>query len=396
MLSATYPGETHAGLVDDWLVCKQDVLPRLHGQSPSDAAAQYCMGLGYMTGQLTGQRDRAAAAQWFARAAEQGNAGAEVALGYDYEKGYGGAADATKAIAWYRKAAAQGSADGLFNLGRAYQYGIGVAADVAQAHAYYDQAANHGSKEAREALGSTQDAYAQAKQLYDAKNYVEGSRRMLQAAEAGNARAQFMIGTAYEFGSGVAVDLGQAAFWYEKAAAQGDAKAQKNLGSLYEAGAGVPENWALAVAWYRKSAEQHDADGEFALGRMYQFGMAVPQDRQTAIQWFQRAGDLGHAQAKYFAHWLSDSTNSIGFRNDEEHQLVIGTKLRFAGNLMGGDPAGVAFNNSAERTNWLNGQRRQADYTEAHTMWQIRKNNYDQCMAGTKENCSMPGPPPAH
>lgn len=395
MLAAINAIDARAGLVDDWLACKQDVLPRLHGQSPTDAPAQYCMGLGNMTGQLTGQRDRAAAAQWFARAAEQGHAGAEVALGYDYEKGYGVGIDAAQAVAWYRKAAAQGSADGLFNLARAYQNGIGLNADPAQAHTYYEQAASRGSKEARQALDSTEDSYAQAKQRYDAKDDAEGARQMLQAAQAGNAQAQFMLGNAYEFGSGVAVDLRQAASWYEKAAAQGHAKAQKNLGALFEAGDGVAENWALAAAWYRKSAEQHDADGEFALGRMYEFGMGVPQDRRAAIQWFERAGDLGHAQARYFARWLGVSSNSIGFRNDQEHQLVIGSKLRFAGNLIGGDPAGITFNSSAERLDWLNGQRRQADYTEAHTMWQMRKNDYDQCVASSKGNCSMPGPPPA-
>jgi len=381
MLGSVAWNDAYAGLVDDWLACKQDVLPRLHGQSPSDAPAQYCMGLGYMTGQLNGQRDRAAAAQWFARAAEQGHAGAEVALGYDYEKGYGVGVDAAQAVAWYRKAAAQGSADGLFNLGRAHQNGIGVTADATQAHTYYTQAAARGSKEARQALDATEIAYAQAKQRYDAKDETEGSQQMLRAAQAGNAQAQFMIGNAYEFGNGVAVDLGQAAFWYEKAANQGHAKAQKNLGSLYESGNGVTENWALAVALYRKSAEQHDADGEFALGRMYEFGMGVPQDRRTAIQWFERAADLGHARAKYFARWLGDSTNSIGFRDDQEHQRVIGSKLRFAGNLTGGDPAGITFNTSAERLNWLNGQSHQADYIEAHTMWQMRKNDYDQCIS---------------
>ena len=393
-LGASIPSNTQAGLLDDWFACKQDVLPRLRGQSPSDAAAQYCMGLGYMTGQLDGKRDRNAAAQWFARAAAQGHAGAQVAIGYDYEKGYGVVADPAQAIAWYRKAAAQNSADGLFNLGRAYQYGIGVAADAGQARTYYSQAAAYGSPEARQALDSTQDAYTQAQRSYDAKNYTEGSRQMLEAANAGNAQAQFMIGNAYEFGNGVPVDLGQAASWYEKAASQRHAAAQKNLGSFYEEGRGVPENWALAVSWYRKSAEQRNADGEFALGRMYEFGMAVPQDRQTAIRWFRMAGDQGNAQAAYFAKWLSDPTNNIGFRNDQEHQLVIGSKLRFAGDLIGGDPAGIAFRNSIERMNWLNGQRQRADYTEAHTMWQIRKDEYDSCMRGAKDNCHPPGPTP--
>jgi TPR repeat protein len=384
-----------AGLLDDWFACKQDVLPRLRGQSPSDAAAQYCMGLGYMTGQLDGKRDRNAAAQWFARAAAQGHAGAEVAMGYDYEKGYGVVADPAQAVAWYRKAAAQNNADGLFNLGRAYQNGIGVAADTGQARTYYSQAAAHGSPEARQALDSTQDGYAQAKRSYDAKNYAEGSRQMLDAANAGNAQAQFMIGNAYEFGNGVAADLGQAASWYQKAASQGHAEAQKNLGNFYEDGRGVPEDWTVAVASYRKSAEQHNADGEFALGRMYEFGMAVPQDRQAAIRWFRMAGDQGNAQAAYFAKWLSDPTNNIGFRSDQEHQLVIGSKLRFAGDLTGGDPAGIAFRNSTERMNWLNGQRQRADYTEAHTMWQLRKDEYDSCMRGAQDSCHPPGPAPS-
>ncbi|MCD8237521.1 MAG: sel1 repeat family protein, partial [Prevotellaceae bacterium] len=51
------------------------------------------------------------AAEWYAKAAEQGNAKAQNALGVCYEKGQGVVQDFIKAAEWYAKAAEQGDAD---------------------------------------------------------------------------------------------------------------------------------------------------------------------------------------------------------------------------------------------------------------------------------------------
>ncbi len=52
----------------------------------------------------------------------------------------------------------------------------------------------------------------------------------------------------------------------EQAAEQGDAKAQFNLGVMYSDGRGVPQNDAEAVKWFRLAAEQGDASAQYNLG----------------------------------------------------------------------------------------------------------------------------------
>jgi hypothetical protein len=66
-------------------------------------------------------------------------------------------------------------------------------------------------------------------------------------AEAGDANAQFNIGSMYENGSGVRQDYAEAARWYRKAAERGDARAQYNLGILNQNGWGVPQDYKEAV-----------------------------------------------------------------------------------------------------------------------------------------------------
>src|SRR5438105_1521085 len=95
-----------AELMDDWNTCQRKVLGRPGVETSRDPFTQYCVGLGYLTGQ-TGRKDNALAVQWFQRAAAAGQAGAMVALGYSYEKGKGTPVDIPRALDWYRKAAAQ-------------------------------------------------------------------------------------------------------------------------------------------------------------------------------------------------------------------------------------------------------------------------------------------------
>ena len=54
-----------------------------------------------------------------------------------------------------------------------------------------------------------------------------------------------------------------------QAADQGDAEAQYNLGLMYDNGEGVLQDDAEAVKWYRLAAEQGRADAQLLLGNMY-------------------------------------------------------------------------------------------------------------------------------
>jgi len=116
-------------------------------------------------------------------------------------------------------------------------------------------------------------------------------------AEAGDAKAQFTIGSMYENGSGVTQDYAEAAKWYRKAAERGEARAQYNLGIFYQNGWGVPRDATEAVKWYRKAAMQGAASAQYNLGFMYHNGQGVPQDYAEAAKWYRKAAEQGDVDA---------------------------------------------------------------------------------------------------
>ncbi|ENW1538914.1 sel1 repeat family protein [Neisseria gonorrhoeae] len=87
---------------------------------------------------------------------------------------------------------------------------------------------------------------------------VSDFRENLQAAEQGNAAAQFNLGVMYENGQRVRQDYVQAVQWYRKASEQGDAQAQYNLGLMYYDGRGVRQDLALAQQWLGKACQNGD------------------------------------------------------------------------------------------------------------------------------------------
>jgi TPR repeat protein len=70
--------------------------------------------------------------------AEQGDAGAQLNLGFMYHNGYGVPQDYKEAIKWYRRAAEQGNDRAQYNLGLMYDNGYGVPQDYVQAHMWYN------------------------------------------------------------------------------------------------------------------------------------------------------------------------------------------------------------------------------------------------------------------
>jgi hypothetical protein len=87
---------------------------------------------------------------WLRKAAEQGNADAQHALGNLYYDGhgplsmqfrYGMNGQYAQAALWFRKAAEQGDADAQYNLGLLYDDGNGVPQDYTEAYFWFDLAA---------------------------------------------------------------------------------------------------------------------------------------------------------------------------------------------------------------------------------------------------------------
>lgn len=69
--------------------------------------------------------------------------------------------------------------------------------------------------------------------LQGAKKDKEASAKWyMKAAEKGNPKAQYMIGTYYQGGIGLPMDLEKAAYWYGEAAKNGDSEAGEALAEL--------------------------------------------------------------------------------------------------------------------------------------------------------------------
>ena len=197
------------------------------------------------------------------KAAEEGDASAQVKLGRKYEKGEGVTKDYAKAVEWYRKAAEQGYAEAQNNLGWCYKNGKGVTQDYVKAVEWYRKAAEQGYANAQDNLGW---CYNNGEGV--TKDYAKAAEWFKKAAEQGHDFAQVTIGACYYYGEGVTKNYAKAVEWYKKAAAQGNALAQRDLGVCYENGEGVTKNYAKALEWYKKAAAQGDADAQKGIERL--------------------------------------------------------------------------------------------------------------------------------
>ena len=119
-------------------------------------------------------------------------------------------------------------------------------------------------------------------------------------AEAGNANAQFWIGTAYESGAGVTKSEIKSVEWYMKAAAQGHIDAQIKVGNAYIYGMGLSKNVSKALSWFRKAAALGSEHAHLVLGRLYSnrdYGIA--KDYMQAVKWYQPIAKRSNVNAQF-------------------------------------------------------------------------------------------------
>ncbi len=119
------------------------------------------------------------------------------------------------------------------------------------------------------------------------------------AAEQGAPAAQRTLGLLYARGHGVSADLHDAVFWWKKAAVGGDPKAQYYLGFAYSRDGRIEPNPQEAVSWYLKAAEQGVAEAQYELAQMYASGTGTTEDLNAAIFWYGHAAGGGHVGAQY-------------------------------------------------------------------------------------------------
>ena len=257
--------------------------------------AQFELGIAHRDGNGT-RRDRSEAARWLRKTAEQGLADAHRELELVYRDALLGH---PKTAQWLRDAADRGDPDAQYELGNACRWGKGAEQDDAEAMEWYGLAADQGHH-------------------VDAQRHLEQMQRyaeLRQAADRGDAEAQYQLGILYRDGEEVPQDPAEATRRFLAASKQGhagaqweltqdDASAQFHLGHAYCGGGSyldvpVPKDPAEGVRWFHRSAEQGYVAAQFALGGAYLLGSGVEQDHAESVKWLRMVADQGHADAQY-------------------------------------------------------------------------------------------------
>lgn len=282
------------------------------------------------------------AGELFDELSRQGNADAQMGLGFMFATGVGRNSSQAKALVHYTFAALGNSEWGQMALAYRYWSGISVASNCETALTYYrkvshkvadevsltgnravqrvrllDEVDNPGSSSALldedliqyyQFLAEKGDVQAQVGlgQLhYQGGRGVEQDHQralnyFVQAAEANNANAMAFLGKMYLEGSHAVKQSNDTALkYFKRAAEQNNAVGQSGLGLLYLHGRGVPQDYKMALKYFTLAAEQGWVDGQLQLGNMYFSGLGVRRDYKMAIKYFNLASQSGHILAFY-------------------------------------------------------------------------------------------------
>ena len=172
------------------------------------------------------------ALELYTLAADQGSAKARCNLGYMYANGNGVEQDTL--------ASEQGHADAQCNLGHMYQNGQGVEKDEKHAVKLYTLAAEQDHAMAQNNLG-----WSYHNELYEAATTTSGSQELHRS------NLTFLI----DQNNGTTPSHQKVREWYKKAV-NNDAENQYLMGLAYERGTGVIQSFPKSKKWYEKAASQ--------------------------------------------------------------------------------------------------------------------------------------------
>ena len=127
----------------------------------------------------------------------------------------------------------------------------------------------------------------------------DAAERLEQLADAGDAHAQYIIGTAYRDGGLLIPDTAKAQKFLECAAKQEIDAAQYALGKLYLSDDADVHNPAKGIYWLKRSADNGNDFAAYRLGKEYLSGKNVSKDTSTAAEYLRQAADNGSAYAQY-------------------------------------------------------------------------------------------------
>jgi TPR repeat protein len=129
------------------------------------------------------------------------------------------------------------------------------------------------------------------------KNPAEALRWYRQGAETGHPMGQCLLACSYLFGEGTDSDYREAVRWYGMAAAQEFWPAQVNLAFLLDGGFGARRDEGAALRLYTDAGKAGFAPALYEAGRIHLRRGVV--ERRDARRLLERAAEKGHSGAKY-------------------------------------------------------------------------------------------------
>jgi len=153
-----------------------------------------------------------------------GDTKAQAELGARYGKGEGVEKNLEKAIDLLKDAAKKGEPSAEFFLGTAYYSGLGVPHSLVEAIMWFEKAAGKGHAAAQ---------YWLAVQIKEGRggispNWEAAIPLLWKSAMQGYGDAEFLLGSAYQMGTGVERNVSAAAYWYRR-----NLSKERNLRSYY-------------------------------------------------------------------------------------------------------------------------------------------------------------------
>ena len=245
----------------------------------------------------------------------------------DYKAGENAylAKDYAKAFSEWAPLANEGDPKAKYSLGNMYAAGHGVEKNNEEALKLWYKAYRQGNSDAALRIASI---------AIVGKNYKLAVPFLRFAAVAGNADAQFFLGSAYLLGFGISKDTSKALLWLKLAEAGKNIDASFALGNIYRgiydhpkdeerscnhyvtgvsrgeveslaveymklsadcymSGAGVDKSTSKAVKWYENAAENGSLEAQKSLGILFFTGDHVPKDISRSAKWFLKAAEQG-------------------------------------------------------------------------------------------------------
>jgi len=124
-----------------------------------------------------------------------------------------------------------------------------------------------------------------------ARDPKEAARWFGHAAHNGHGDAQYALAQAFAQGEGVPLDRERSIAWLERAAHGGHTMALMSLARLHDDGIGFPRDRTIASAHVRRAAELGDTKAQVMLGERLIAGIGLAQDREDGERWLMRAAE---------------------------------------------------------------------------------------------------------